>query len=148
MGTHNIGFRCGQLRIRVLGINILRCPDNCLADRHTKKILPTNSFLMWILKCLLGDHSNRATAIGHFLEKSMITQARWHENPVHIVTNQFLGIFIPLRFVLLAVRIQNMGFQMKKVGTYRSVSICGTGQHNAIFHLRHFCAHLNRQTIG
>ena len=67
--------------------------------------------------------------------------------PVDVVAHQFLGVVVPLRLVLLAVAVLRVRLEMEEVGADGTVAVLESGQHDAIFHLRHLGADLDRQRV-
>ena len=148
VGAHYIRFGCSQLRIDVFGVNVLRCPDNRLADGHTEEIFPAYFFKMRILKGFLGNHVYRTTARFYFLNKGMVTQAGGRWVVINILTNHGLGVVIPGGLVFVSIGILGVGLQMQEVSANRSIAIFETTQYDTVFHLCHLGAGLNRQRVG
>ena len=81
------------------------------------------------------------------LEKGVVAQAGRHRMPVDVVAHQLLGVVVPLRLVLLAVAVLRVRLQMQEVGADRTVAVLEAGQDDAVFHLRHLGADLDRQRV-
>ena len=59
----------------------------------------------------------------------------------------FLKCREPLGLVLFTVGILGIGLEMQEVGADRTVTIFESGQHDTVFHLCHFRACFDHQTI-
>ena len=79
------------------------------------------------------------------LEKRVVAQAGRHRMMVDVVAHQFLGVVVPLRLVLLAIAVLRVRLQMQEVGADGTVAVLEAGQDDAVFHLRHLGADLDRQ---
>ena len=131
----------------MLGIDVLRRPDNRLPDRHAEEVLPANCFLVWILESLLRHHADRPAAGCDLLKNGVVSQARRHRVAVNVIAHQCLGIFVPGGLVLFAIDIFGVRLEMQEVGADRTIAVLETGEDDPVLHLRHFGADFNRQRI-
>ena len=90
MGTHDVGLGRGQLGIDFLRIDILRSPNDCLADRHPKKVLPADGLFVRILEGLPRHHPDRTAAGFDLLEERVVTQAGRNRVTINIISDQLL----------------------------------------------------------
>ena len=68
--------------------------------------------------------------------------------PVDVVAHQCLGVVVPLRLVLLAVAVLRVRLEMQEIGADRTVAVLEARQDDAVLHLRHLGADLDRQRVG
>ena len=145
--AHDVRLGRRQLGVGVFGIDILRCPDNGLPDRHAEEVLPADRLFVRILEGFLGDHADRAAASLELFEERVVSEAGRYRMPVNVVPDQFLGVVVPGGLVFIAVGVFGVGLQMQEVGTDRTVTVLEAGQNDAVLHLRHLGADQNRQRV-
>ena len=60
--------------------------------------------------------------------------------PVDVIPHYLLRVFVPGGFVLVAVRVLGVGFEVQEIGTDRAIAVLESGEDDAVFHLRHLGA--------
>ena len=102
---------------------------------------------MRILERFLRDHANRTATRLQFLEEGVIPEAGRDRVAVDVIADHTLDLVIPRGFVLLAVGVFGVGLEVQEVSTDRTVAVLEARQDDAVLHLRHLRADLDRQRI-
>ena len=148
MRAHDVGFGRGQLRIGVLGIDVLRRPDDRLPDRHAQEIFPADLLLVGIGEGLLRHHADGPPAGLDLLQQGVIAQTGRHRMHVDVVAHQLLGLVVPLGLVLFPVGVLGVGLEVEEIGADRTVAVLEAGEDDAVLHLGHLGADEDRQRVG
>ncbi len=154
--AHDIGFGRGELGILVFRIDVGRRPQHRLADGHAEEVVPADFFQMRILESFHRHHVDRSAPGIDLADEGMIAQTggdgamravRGLDVEIFLA-DHFLQLRPPFRFVLFAQSILRIGLEVQEVGPDRTIAVLKTGQHDAVFHLRHFRTGLDQQAIG
>ena len=95
MRAHDIRLRGGELRVGVLGINVLRRPNHCLTDGHAKEVFPAHGFFMWILEGFFGHHMDRSASRFDLFDERVVTKTGRGWVMVDIFAHQLLRLLVP-----------------------------------------------------
>ena len=130
-----------------LGSMFCDAQTTACADRHAEEVLPADGLLVGILEGLLGHHADGAAAGRDLLDDGVVAQASRYRVTVDVVAHQSFGVFVPPLLVLLAIAVLRVRLQMEEVGADGTVAVLEAGQDDAVFHLRHLGADLDRKRV-
>ena len=68
--------------------------------------------------------------------------------PIDVIPDQFLGVFVPRRLVVIPVGVFGISLEVQKVCPDRTIAILESSENDSILHLRHLGPDENGQCVG
>ena len=123
MRAHDVRLRRYQFGWFFFRVDVLRCPDDRLTNRHVQKILPAKLFFFLRIEHVLRMHVDRAFARLDLFDHRMIAQARRHRLYIDVVANALLDLGVAVLLIELTRRIRRVRFEQQKPCANRTVTV-------------------------